>query len=672
MKRLFSFAVSALLSASIVLGAGVKAEAATIPSNANLLNTYGNVIPKVGTACVSDEILNPNILQYAKKEYNSMTVGNEMKPDYILGWSPKLITLDQARAKGYYIPDNYPESTVPDLDFTTVDKILKTCYENGLSLRGHTLVWHSQTPDWYFRTGYNTGLGYVSQAVMNKRMEYFIKTYMGHVCASQYSSVVYAWDVVNEFLHAQNSGWQYIYGAPNTQAQFVKDAFNYAYDTLSYFNMTDTVKLFYNDYNTYMEVNDVINLINFINTGRKVCAGIGMQSHLSTDFPSVDYYKAALASFRKAGFEIQITELDAGCTDLNTQAKYYYDLFKAILEEKKAGANITALVFWGLCDNNSWRHDEKPLLYSDFTTKKPAYNAVLQAYFDSGYTNVGQGTTNPGTSNPPASTVPGTTVTLNEGWYYIKNVNAQKYLQVTDNTGKAGQNVDLRTGTGVQGQKWYLKNVGNGYVTLTSALGDYMLDVASAKNEDGANIGIYNAYSGDAQQFMLKTSSTNGAYIVATKCSNLTKVLDDYNFGKTDGTNVCQWTYGGYSNQQWVFEPVNNSSTGSQPTTPSTPNTPSTDSGLKADYTISNWGSGYQVSFKITNNTSAKVNTWTLKVKKSELNINTSWNVNIKESGDYYVITPVSWNSTLEKGASTEFGVQGTGSIGTTINCTVN
>ena len=139
-----------------------------------------------------------------------------------------------------------------------------------------------------------------------------------------------------------------------------------------------------------------------------------------------------------------------------------------------------------------------------------------------------------------------------------------------------------------------------------------------------------------------------------------------------NGTNVCQWTYGGYSNQQWVFEPVNNSSTGSQPTTPSTPNTPSTDSGLKADYTISNWGSGYQVSFKITNNTSAKVNTWTLKVKKSELNINTSWNVNIKESGDYYVITPVSWNSAIEKGSSIEFGVQGTGSIGNTINCILN
>ena len=649
MKKFLSIAVSALLAVSTIFTCGTKASAATVPSNANLLNTYGNVIPKVGTACVSSEILDSSILQYAKKEYNSMTVGNEMKPDYILGWSPKLISISEAKAKGYYIPDNYPENTVPELNFSTVDQILKTCYDNGLSLRGHTLVWHSQTPDWYFKTGYNKNSSYVSQAVMNKRMEFYIKTYMGHVCSSKYSSVVYAWDVVNEFLHAKNSGWQSIYGNPSTNTQFVKDAFNYAYDTLAYYKMTDKVKLFYNDFNTYMEVNDVISLINFINSGRKVCAGIGMQSHLGTNFPTVAYYKAALDAFRKAGFEIQITELDVGCTDLNTQAKYYYDLMTAILEEKKAGANITALVWWGLCDNDSWRHDEKPLLYSDFTTKKAAYNSVLQAYFDAGYTLKGD------TSTSTTTTVPGNNASLKDGWYYIKNINAQKYLQVKDNTGKAGQNVELSTGTGCQGQKWYLKNLGNGYVTLKSALGEFMIDVASAENKDGANIQIYNGYSGDAQQFAIKTTSTDGAYVIATKCSNLTKVLDDYNFGKTDGTNVCQWSYGGKNNQLWVFEPTTSGTT------------TSTDK-LSLSYNINNWGSAYQVNFKITNNSNSDVNTWTLKLKKSDINITTSWNVNIKEDSDYYYITPVEWNSKITKGSSLEIGVQGSGSIGSTIN----
>ena len=550
-KRLAVIMAGLVAGATLIAANPTKAEAASVPANANLLNTYGKVIPKVGTALVANEILNQNIMQMAKQEYNSMTVGNEMKPDYILGWSARLITLDQARAKGYYIPDNYPESRVPDLDFATVDKMMKACYDNGLALRGHTLVWHSQTPDWFFRYGYDKGQGYVNQNIMNKRMEYFIKTYMGHVCSSPYSSIVYAWDVVNEFLHAQNSGWQAIYGAPNTRAQFVKDAFNYAYDTLAYYKLTDKVKLFYNDYNTYMEVNDVINLINFINQGRKVCAGIGMQSHLSTDFPSAAYYKNALSSFRKAGFEIQITELDAGCKDLNTQAKYYYDIMRAILQEKKAGANITALVWWGMTDKTSWRNKENPLLYSDYNVKKPAYNSVLQAFFDEGYSMNGGNNNQP--SQPSNPTVTGN---IQNGWYYIKNVNANKYLTVRQNNGNAGENVELVQGLGIAGQKWYVNNLGNGYVTLKSALGEFMLDVANGSNANGTNIGIYHGYGGDAQQFGL-VNKGNGRYVITTKVSNGNSCLDDYAKKTENGTNVCEWSLTGGTNQLWIFEKAN-------------------------------------------------------------------------------------------------------------------
>ncbi|WP_089041047.1 RICIN domain-containing protein [Clostridium acetobutylicum] len=162
------------------------------------------------------------------------------------------------------------------------------------------------------------------------------------------------------------------------------------------------------------------------------------------------------------------------------------------------------------------------------------------------------------TTNPTTNPTPGSTVTLNNGWYYIKNINAQKYLQVASNTGKAGQNVELGSGSGAAGQKWYLTNTGDGYVTLKSALGNYMLDVSYGENKDGSNIQIFNAYSGDAQKFSVKASSKDGQYFVSTKSSNGTKVLDDYNFGTADGTNVCQWTYGGNANQLWAFEPTNN------------------------------------------------------------------------------------------------------------------
>lgn len=360
-----------------------------IDKEKNLLTTYGSVFKTVGAALSAGKITNPTMLNYTKEEHNSITPGNEMKPDAILGSSSIAISVDEAKSLGYYIPDGYTETTVPKLNFDTVDTMMKTCYDNGLTLRGHTLVWHQQTPDWYFRSGYSQDGSYVSQAEMDKRLEFYIKTVMNHVYSSPYGSVVYAWDVVNEYLHGiySGSGWQQIYGSnTGTTPIFVKEAFEFAYETLEKYNLEGKVKLFYNDYNTYMEVNDVINLINYINTDKKICDGIGMQSHLDTSFPSVSYYKKALQSFVDAGFEVQITELDVTCSDFATQTEYYYDLMKAILDVKKNGGNITALIFWGLSDEDSWRSSQNPLLYSDYGTQKDAYAKVIEAYFDAGYT----------------------------------------------------------------------------------------------------------------------------------------------------------------------------------------------------------------------------------------------------------------------------------------------
>ena len=306
LKRVISgVAVGALLLGSVVVPTG-KTQAAT----ETLLNTYGSLFGRSGTCINSSQMNDSNTMNHVKSQYNSITLENEMKPDALLGYSPSLISKDQAKSMGYYVPANCTESYLPRINFDTIDKVLKKCYENGIGVRAHTLVWHSQTPAWLFRTGYSTNYGYVSQSQMDIRMEYYIKTVMGHVYQSRYGSVVYCWDVVNEYLHATDSGWEAVYGKGGTRPGFVKKAFQYAYDTLSYFKLTGKVSLFYNDFNTYMEVNDVIALVNFINSSGKICNGVGMQSHLGTTFPSVDYYTSALRSFVNAGFEVQITELD--------------------------------------------------------------------------------------------------------------------------------------------------------------------------------------------------------------------------------------------------------------------------------------------------------------------------------------------------------------------------
>lgn len=531
-KRLFS----AILIGVLVLGSIMVPKTETKAANETLLNTYGNVMGRSGNCVTLNQLRDPATLSHIKSHYNSITLENEMKPDAMLGWQPSLISQNAARDLGYYIPSSMQETYVPKINFDTIDQVLKICYENGIGVRAHTLIWHSQTPDWFFRVGYSTNYGYVSESQMNNRMEYYIKTIMNHVYTSKYGSVVYTWDVVNEYLHATPSGWSKIYGNCGNKPAFVKRAFQYAYDCINYFKLTDSVSLMYNDFNTYMEVDNIITMIRYINAEKKICNGVGMQSHLGTTFPSVSYYTAALQAFVNAGFEVQITELDVTNKSDADQAGYLYDLMKNVLRIKKAGGKITGLTWWGISDHVTWIKGEKPLLFSYLNVPKSSYYNVLQAYKDTGFTGGN-----------------GSSQTLPNGWYYIKNINAQKYLQVKNNAGGNSVNVEIGTGTGVKGQKWYLSNQGDGYFTLKNGNG-YMLDIQYGAKEDGVNVQTYSANGADAQKFKVVKTSEANVYGIVTKVTGDKKSLDVYNFGTADGSNVCQWTYYANSCQKWIFE----------------------------------------------------------------------------------------------------------------------
>ena len=146
------------------------------------------------------------------------------------------------------------------------------------------------------------------------------------------------------------------------------------------------------------------------------------------------------------------------------------------------------------------------------------------------------------------------TTSLSNGWYCIKNPASGKYLQVTGNVGAAGQNVEAGYKTNALGQKWYLRKLDNVYFTLSSALGDFMLDVSGAGTTDNTNIGIFHAYSGDAQQFKLKTTSKAGQYGIVTKVTNQKSGL---HVRVSDNTNVVQNAYWEGTNQVWQFEKTN-------------------------------------------------------------------------------------------------------------------
>lgn len=153
-----------------------------------------------------------------------------------------------------------------------------------------------------------------------------------------------------------------------------------------------------------------------------------------------------------------------------------------------------------------------------------------------------------------ASTSTPVTGTIANGWYCIKNPATGKYLQVEGNTGKAGQNVIAGAKTGARGEKWYVRKLDNGYFTLTSALGEFMLDVSGAGTSDNTNMNIYHAYSGDAQQFKWKTTAVPGQFGIMTKVTN---DKSGVHLRVADNTNVVQNAYWEGPNQVWTFEPTN-------------------------------------------------------------------------------------------------------------------
>ena len=389
----------------------------------SILENYEDVFGHLGT-CVNygsnpstSQLQDEKTLAFVKKHFNSITMENEMKPDAVLGSKVTMITKEEAEKLGYIIPDNYKETSVPKLNFDRIDKILQTAYDNGLGLRGHTLLWHSQTPAWFFGIDYDADEDAVDEDTMDARIDFYVSTVMDHVMqkekeiAGETGKIVYAWDVVNEYLHrgrAWSLNWTSVYGDMKGTPSYVKRAFERAYEMLEKYDATDKVTLFYNDYDTYFEVEDLLALVNFINEGEKakICSGIGMQSHVDIKRPTIEEYGAALEKFMAAGYEVQITELDftinfdTDGTDkkdpsydyknegetIEEQAAFVKDFMEMVIAKQKnrdktvSPKGITGLTIWGLYDSISWRGKSQPLLFgTSIDDPKPAFQAFLEA-----------------------------------------------------------------------------------------------------------------------------------------------------------------------------------------------------------------------------------------------------------------------------------------------------
>lgn len=344
---------------------------------ASLKDVYKDYF-RMGCAVASSEFGQGATKDLILKHYNSVTIGNELKPESVLDQSATIA----------YMNANGGDQTNPQVSLKQAADMLAFCEENDLPLRGHVLVWHSQTPDWFFKENFDESGAWVTPDVMDQRLENYIKNVMDAI-ATQYPDLnVYAWDVVNEAASdsgtirpagsnhesSGSSAWVQVYG----DQSYIKKAFEFARQ----YAPADC-KLFYNDYNEYAEgkMNYICTdiLQDLVDAG--LIDGMGMQSHISMSNPSIAQYENAIRTYADMGLEIQITELDINIKsnsdeDMLALAERYRQVFEMYKKVKDDGVNLSAVVLWGITDSTSWIGGY-PLLFDKNYAAKDAFYAVI-------------------------------------------------------------------------------------------------------------------------------------------------------------------------------------------------------------------------------------------------------------------------------------------------------
>lgn len=326
----------------------------------------------IGAAVPGTAFENPAAFRALAAEYGFFTCENEMKPEMLLNSET---SKRQAES----------DSLHPELQFDAIRKYLDFAQENGLRMRGHTLVWHNQTPRWFFTEDYrdDKDAPLANRETMLARLEHYIHSVLAFV-QTEYPGIVCAWDVVNEAIEddgtLRSSLWTQTIGE-----DFILRAFEFARK----YAVPD-VALFYNDYNTFLpqKRKAICEKVLVPLHEKGLIDGMGMQSHLTMRDPELAEYEKSVRTFGSLGIQVQVTELDIHNADSSEQsmralAERYSAVFEILVRAKKeAAANVTNVTFWGMRDEESWlsgfrKERSFPLLFDDQYRPKLAYQAVV-------------------------------------------------------------------------------------------------------------------------------------------------------------------------------------------------------------------------------------------------------------------------------------------------------
>lgn len=334
----------------------------------SLIDLFAEHGMKVGT-CLNTQMLDrAGVKKILINNFNSVTMENSMKPDYIFNKK-------KSQESGELVIEFNSDAL----------RMMKFAQENNFSMRGHTIIWYSQTPDWIFHEDFDQNKELVDREVMLARMEAYIRNVFQAIDNLGYTDIFYAYDIVNEALMEngtkRSNRWTQIIGE-----DYLWYAFYYA-DKYA----PESIDLYYNDYNEQFKTQTLYDFVTSLvdEDGRYLIDGIGLQAHLYTS-DSLDTYFKTIDKLAETGLKMQLTELDvclgryqapqAGTDEnLRKQGRFYYDLINGLFERVDAGTiKMDALTFWGICDNMSWRKEYKPLLYDVILNPKYALYGVFQ------------------------------------------------------------------------------------------------------------------------------------------------------------------------------------------------------------------------------------------------------------------------------------------------------
>lgn len=320
------------------------------------------------------------------EQFNAISPESELKPEYL-----------------HPAPNRW--------DFGPGDAYCKFAADHGLKALGHTLVWHNQTPSFFWLNEDGTPK---TQEEMRRHVQEYIETVTTH-----YAGKVYAWDVVNEILdedgnYRSDKGWEKYY-------KDLDDLVCLAFSTAQ--RCDPNAELYYNDFNMWRptKVQGAVRLVKMLQSKGIRIDGVGIQAHWGLNFPDMKDVEDAIDQLSALGVKVMITELDVDVLPLTKEGQvigsslqdpvYQRPEFMKYLNPYKDGMTkelskaladryeeilrtiykkrdkIARLTFWGLHDGQSWKNDypvphrtNYPLLFDRNLEKKEAFYRILKVW----------------------------------------------------------------------------------------------------------------------------------------------------------------------------------------------------------------------------------------------------------------------------------------------------